>query len=373
MKKTLFIQIDNTPVPIEAENDYIPLECKQINDFSSFVGDALIGDLKDSNGTSLYRLINPAGRLLSDFEKIDKANYDLIIAQWLDILSEILHKGVSQCDEQFCIRFPQQYTDWLLCNKNDYYVEIGKFLQANGSKVYLDADGISEDIISALHMKINRFLNDKIDEIEYIVFSSERIGNASCVVKHMKTIIASYSFMRLEQWRLILREEQQSRMVNLEDYRAFWLDEDLKLGATMYKEEFEKQQFSLEKYGLWVEFDKATSFLNKIWQGSGYIGREKGLNWLLSVILSQKVSDYTKLSYNDICNTVLSKGFKLQSGPETIFNSVSKNWYLHALFIKDTPEFECKILFGGNVYTGYDLISAKKNRNTIHSISVRLK
>lgn len=372
MKKTLFIQIDNTPAPIEAENDYIPLDCKQINDFSSFVGDALIGDLKDCNGTPLYRLINPAGRLLSDFEKVDKANYDLIIAQWLDILSEILHKGVSQCDEQFCIRFPQQYTDWLLCNKNDYYVEIGKSLQANGSKVYLDADGISEDIISALHMKINRFLNGNKDDIEYIVFSNERIGNSSYSVKQLKAGLDSYSFMRLGQWEQILQEERHKRIENLEDYRAFWL-EDLKLGATMYKEEFEKQQLSLEKYGLWVEFDKATSFLNKIWQGSGYIGREKGLNWLLSVILSQKVSDYTKLSYNDICNTVLSKGFKLQSGPETKFNSVSKKWYLHALFIKDTPEFECKILFGGYVYTGYDLISAKKNRNTIHSISVRLK
>ena len=55
MKKTLFIQIDNTTAPIEAENDYIPLDCKQINDFCSIVGDALIGDLKDSNGTPLYR------------------------------------------------------------------------------------------------------------------------------------------------------------------------------------------------------------------------------------------------------------------------------------------------------------------------------
>ena len=372
MKKTLFIQIDNTPAPVEAENDYIPLDCKQINDFCSFVGDTLIGDLKDGNGTPLYRLINPAGRLLSDFEKVDKANYDLIITQWLDILGEILHKGVTQCDEQFTIRFPQQYTDWLLCNQNDYYVEIGKSLQANDGKVYLDADGISEDIVSALHMKITRFMNDNKDEIEHIVFSNERIGNVSYVVKRLKTLFDIYLFVRLGQWVQILREEHQQKIVNLEDYRAFWL-EDLKLGTTKYKEEFEDASYSLEKYGLWLEFDKVTSYLNRIWQGCCYTGREKGLNWLLSVILSQTINDYSELSYNDICNTILHKGFKLVSGPETKFNSVSKRWYLHALFIKDMPEFDCQILFGGDADTGYDLISAKQKRNTIHQISVRLK
>lgn len=231
MKKTLFIQIDNTPAPVEAENDYIPLECKQINDFCSFVGDALIADLKDSDGTPLFRLINPAGRLLSEFEKIDKANYDLIITQWLDILGEILHKGVTQCDEQFTIRFPQQYTDWLLSNENDYFVEIGNSLQANDCKVYLDADGISEDIVSALHMKIIRFLNGNKDDIEYIVFSNERIGNASYVVKQLKKNFDSYLFVRQEQWAQILQEEQLRRIYNLEDVRAFWLD-DLRLGVT---------------------------------------------------------------------------------------------------------------------------------------------
>lgn len=234
MKKTLFIKIDNTPIPVEAENEVVPLDCKQINDFCSFAGDALVGDLKDSNGTPFYRLINPVGCLLNDFEKVDKANYDHIIAQWLDILGEMLHKGVIQSDEQFTIRFPQQYVDWLLCNENDYYVKIGKCLQSNGCKVYLDADGVSEDIISALHMKIRRFLNDNKDDIEYIVFSNERIGNSSHVIKQLKTVFDSYSFMRLEQWEHIFHEELQRNIDSLEDYRAFWLD-DFKLGVTTKK------------------------------------------------------------------------------------------------------------------------------------------
>lgn len=203
MKKTLFIQIDNTPVPVEAENEVVILDCRQINDFCSFAGDALVGDLKDNNGTPFYRLINPVGRLLSDFEKVDKTHYDLIIAQWLDILDELLHKG-AQCYDQFTIHFPQQYTDWLLCNENRCYVEIGKCLQSNESKVYLDANGVSEDIISALHMKIRRFLNDNKVDIEYIVFSNERIGNSSNVVKHLKAVFESYSFLRFEQLKSIM-------------------------------------------------------------------------------------------------------------------------------------------------------------------------
>lgn len=210
MKKTLFIIIDNTPIPIEAENEVVPLDCKQINDFCSFAGDALVGDLKDNNGTPFYRLINPVGRLLSDFEKVDKASYNKIIAHWLDILGEMLHKGVTRCDEQFTIHFPQQYVDWLLCNENDYYAEIGKCLQSNGGKVYLDANGLSEDIISALHMKIRRFLNNNKDDIEYIVFSNERIGNSSFIAKRLKAIFEPYQFLRIEQWKQILYEESLS-------------------------------------------------------------------------------------------------------------------------------------------------------------------
>lgn len=221
---TLYIQINNNSKPKGSCEDVEVLDCRCINDFCSLVGDALVGDLKDSNGTPFYRLISPVGRLLSDFEKVDKTNYDHIIAQWLDVLGEMLHKGVSQCDEEFTIHFPQQYVDWLLCSDNDYYVEIGKCLQSNEGKVFLDANGISEDIISALHMKIRRSLNDNKDDIEYIVISNIRIGNSSHIVKQLKNVFDSYSFMRLEQWEQILQEEQQRRIENLEDYKVFSVD-----------------------------------------------------------------------------------------------------------------------------------------------------
>ena len=357
MKKTLFIQIDNTPAPtIEAENDYIPLDCKQINDFCSFVGDALIGDLKDCNGTPLYRLINPAGRLLSDFEKVDKANYDLIIAQWLDVLSEILHKGVTQCDEQFTIRFPQQYTDWLLCNQNDYYVEIGKSLQAKDGKVSLDVEGISEDIISALHMKITRFLNKEKDEIEYIVFSNVRIGNYSCVVKQLKTVFEFYSFMPLGQWVEILREAHQQMIVNLEDYRAFWID-DFKIGLTKKSEVDELlSSYTYKWNNTKFEFNE-DGILKKV---EVYGGDE--VNLFLAILCNNTNINSSELSYSDISSFLLShKGFV------QLWESVDSRGF-GAVLHKDAATFLCDLQFVWD----YDP-NGLNRKDTLFRIIVELK
>lgn len=209
MRKTLFVQIDNTPAPIQVKkNSYISLDCRQINDFCSFVGDALVGDLKKDDGTPIYRLLKSMGYLLSDFEIIEKERYNLMLSQWWDILGEILHKGLNQCDKQFIILFPQQYTDWLINNENEYYVAIGKNLQSNRGRVCLDAYGISEDIISALRMKIDRFLNEHKNEIEYVVFSNKRMGNSSNIIKQLKYIFDNFSFLRYEQWKDIDIEEK---------------------------------------------------------------------------------------------------------------------------------------------------------------------
>lgn len=205
MKKILFIQINDIPAPFEVENTYISLDCRQINDFCSFVGDALVGELKDNYGTPIYRLINPMGYLISSFENVDKANYESIIVQWWDILGEILHKGITQCDKQYCIYFPQQYTDWLLNNENEYYGVVGKNLQANENKVYLDANGISEDIICALRIKINRLLNDKKNNIEYIVFSNEMISNLSDFVRQLNDSFVTYTFLSYSELEHLLQ------------------------------------------------------------------------------------------------------------------------------------------------------------------------
>lgn len=338
MKKTLFIKIDNTPVPVEAENEVVPLDCKQINDFCSFASDALVGDLKDSNGTPFYRLINPVGRLLNDFEKVDKANYDHIIAQWLDILGEMLNKGVAQCDEQFTIHFPQQYVDWLLCNENDYYVKIGKCLQSNEGKVYLDADGVSEDIISALHMKIRRFLNDNEDDIEYIVFSNERIGNSSYAVKQLINVFDSYSFMRLGQWEQILREEQQKRIEDLEDVRAFWLG-DLKLGVTT-KDDIPQSDKTYYR-GFHLEFKKEGK-LSRMWTQPT---DDDAVNAILSILYGE-TKNRMELSYNNVASYLIPrKGFYVSITPCREWSSAISEYSYHGKLRKDADVFFCEIEF----------------------------
>lgn len=246
MKNTLFVQIDNASAPIEAENSYISLDCRLINDFCSFVGDALVGDLKDDNGIPIYRLLKSMGRLLSDFEAVEKECFNSIISQWWDMIGEMLHEGLTQCDKRFLICFPRLYVDWLRNNENEYYAEIGENLLLNHGRVWLDAYGISEDIISALHLKINRFLNEQKEEIEYVVFSNKRIGNSSNIVKNLKNIFDNYSFLRYEQWEHILIEEMPRIIENLEDYRAFWLD-DLNLGVTT-KEDIPQSRKDYYKY-----------------------------------------------------------------------------------------------------------------------------
>lgn len=362
MNKTLFVIIDNTPIPVEAENEIVPLDCKQINDFCSFAGDALIGDLKDKNGTPFYRLINPVGRLLSDFEKVDKVSYDKIIAQWLDILGEILHKGVAQCDEQFAIHFPQQYIDWLLCNENDYYVEIGKCLQSNDGKVFLDADGISEDIFSALHMKIRRFLNDNKDDVEYIVFSNERIGNSSYVIKQQKTVFDSYSFMRLEQWEQILQEEQQRRIENLEDVRAFWLD-DLKIGVTTRADIPQSCKDYYKNFHL--EFKKEGK-LSRMWTQPN----TEAVNILLPILLGEE-KRWEEISYNSIFSNLKKKGFFVEKSPR-FYETKKGEFYYDCELKKETETYICIISFWHCMGYSKNIEKSQEELGTLYRVSIEL-
>lgn len=366
MKKTLFIKIDNTPIPIEAGNEVVPLDCKQINDFCSFAGDALVGDLKDSNGTQVFRLIKSLGRLLSDFEKVDKASYDKIIAQWLDILGEMLHKGVAQCEEQFSIHFPQEYVDWLLYNENDYYVEIGKCLQSNEDKVFLDTNGISEDIISALHMKIRRFLNDNIDDIEYIVFSNERIGNSSYVVKQLKTFFDSYLFMRLEQWELILKDEDElnRKIVTAEDIRAFWVD-GLKVGTTTMEDIPQSNKF--EYLDAKLEYRKG--ILCKL---STYAHTELANIIISNLFGERKIAN--DLSYNEIAMFLIrQKGFDEARLPEFRKMYSSEHYWFSADLRKETASFYCNLSFCMEFGMAETKYKCKDWPGTLNHIEIALK
>lgn len=364
MKKTLFVQIDNTSAPIDAENTYIYLDCRQINDFCSFVGDALVGDLKDDNGIPIYRLLKSMGCLLSDFEAVEKECFNSIISQWCDMIGEMLHEGLTQCDKRFVICFPRLYVDWLRNNENEYYAEIGENLLLNHGRVCLDAYGISEDIISALHMKINRFLNDKKDDIEYVVFSNKRIGNSSNTVKQLRNLFENYSFLRYEQWEHILIEEKQRKIENLEDYRAFWLD-DLKLGVTT-KEDIPQSRKDYYKY-FHLRFNKDGKLSRMFTQP-----RTDSVNMILAILFNEKNMNWEDLSYKKMTSYLISKGFSVPTVPYREFYTLRKEYSYEATLCKDTDNFLCTIRF---VYLGdyMEVFDFEKKKGTLYEVAIELK
>ena len=368
MRKIAFIQINNILAPIEAENEYVMLDCQQINDFCSFVGDALVGDLKDDNGIPIYRLLNSMGRLLSDFEAVEKECFNSIISQWWDMIGEMLHEGLTQCDKRFVICFPRLYVDWLINNGNEYYTEIGKNLLLNHGRVCLDAYGISEDIVSALHMKINRFLNEQKEKIEYVVFSDKRIGNSSNIIKQLRNIFDNYSFLRYEQWEHILTEEKQRKIENLEDYRAFWLDDlNLKIGVTDKEDIPEKVIGETIWYkGFYLEFKKngklsriATSFTN-----------DNAKNTFLSIIYGKSVK--WDLSYNQVAAFLISKkSFYESLVPCKKFDR--DEFIYEGILCKKTETFCCLVRFFSYAKYNKDIFDFKERKYTLHEIDVRLE
>ena len=85
MEKTLYIQIDNKPLPKKYAEDVEVLDCQYFNDFCSFVGDDLVGDLKDAQCTPYYRFVNPVGKLLYDFKEYNLEAFEGILTEWYRI------------------------------------------------------------------------------------------------------------------------------------------------------------------------------------------------------------------------------------------------------------------------------------------------
>ena len=113
--KTLYIQIDETPMPLTQPElaKLVPtVDCRLLNDFYSIFGDALCGNLTAPDGRPLYRLIAPAGRILAEYAATDgsaEAMADLR-AQWYDLLATILDGSATPT---FTFTLPVHFRRWL--------------------------------------------------------------------------------------------------------------------------------------------------------------------------------------------------------------------------------------------------------------------
>ena len=117
MDKALIIQIGNISLPqgLTIETDVV--DCRCINDFCSFAGDALVGDLKDENGTPYYRLYSPIGKLLHEFRIINPESFDTLLSNWYIVLTDLLQNGING-SEEILLRLTDDFADWLLMHEN---------------------------------------------------------------------------------------------------------------------------------------------------------------------------------------------------------------------------------------------------------------
>ena len=160
MKKTLYIQIDNNSLPKGCGEDVEVLDCRCINDFCSFAGDALVGDLKDENGTPYYRLYSPIGKLLHEFKINNPESFDTLLSNWYIVLTDLLQNGING-SEEILLRLTDDFADWLIMHENDHYVAMGQELKNNGNDVLLNR----KDILNCIMPSIMRLVREKISEL----------------------------------------------------------------------------------------------------------------------------------------------------------------------------------------------------------------
>ena len=209
MKKTLFIKIDNTPVPKGVDNDYVTLDCKQINDFCSFVGDALCGEMKDADGTLYYKLVKPAGNLISEYKQADEESFQAIVKSWQELVAHLIQD--NNLPSVLFFPFPQKYTNWLQESSNEYYCNIGNELQNRNNIVELSTVDVYDTII---FRKISKNISEELarGNFDFIVFSNPYITSKTSVVNNLSVDVNDTHFVtysQLEDWGKLVEERRQ--------------------------------------------------------------------------------------------------------------------------------------------------------------------
>lgn len=220
-RETLFVRIDDTPVPNGVEQYCDSIDCRETNEGCSFLGDAVLGDIKDAEGTPYYRILTPAGKLISDFETINKNAFQQIIGQWYYVLARLLQD--SDYARPYTVTFPMEYIDWLCKNDNEYYNTIGKELLINDCTIEVSGNDIFEEIIIN---KISKTISEalKATNYEFVVFSSSSVVAQSPVISD---VLIDYqnthfiTFSQLEKWGILCEERRLWFKENL-TYEKFY-------------------------------------------------------------------------------------------------------------------------------------------------------
>ena len=168
---TLYVIIDENHKPPESIRRFCDIiDCCEINKFCSIFGDAVVGNLADSEGVPLYRFLSPLANLLNGFKKSNKNAYYQIIKQWYSILADMLNR-FNKDDSDIYLNLPEEYTDWLINHENEYLNQVGFHLLNSNNKVKLDRTEIYESVVLN---SICESIEKQLKNISYdlIVFSN---------------------------------------------------------------------------------------------------------------------------------------------------------------------------------------------------------
>ena len=167
MGKILYIRLDSTPLP-EASDEIIVKDFNLENYFCTLLGEQLLAETGMS-GTMLY-----PGKLITDFEKVDREAYREIVCQIHEILINLLNViHLFNEDEVFSIIIPSSYAEWLRNKYNDLYKRLSL---ENINKLFIDIpkECLYREIIEMSLLRKMRFHLARIEnESQSIMFSVE--------------------------------------------------------------------------------------------------------------------------------------------------------------------------------------------------------
>ena len=307
--KTLFIQIDNTPFPKGCSYDTEIIDCKENNEFLSFIAYEITKDIW-VKGKPLYTMMEVT-EIFQEYRNAHPSETNELLSYWHAMLGKLLDKG--NANEQFELPLQDHFVRWCLTNEDKNIQLIGDWLSHNHT-LLLDSEGLYDDVVSCLHRKLTLFYQ-KQPNAEYVVFSNPIISNSSQITKTMKHLVPDIRLLPYNQWNATLLEKQK-RINNLDDISAFTID-GIVLGVTT--EEELKKIPNIKKYGnsfchkrCFYECDKG-----KVHRIITYFNHPlvDSSNIILNRLMDKDVN-CDNLSYNDIYNHLSSKGFIEGKCPE---------------------------------------------------------
>ena len=297
-----------------------------MNNFYSFVGDALLGDLEDSNGTPYYRILPQAGKIISDFEQTDAKEFQYIIKEWYNLLGALLQNAEHKSILEFT--FPEKFTNWLLASNNGYISNIGdKLLNQNNTIKFTEEDIWEEIVIRGIFKTISEEIVKS--HFDFIAYSNPDITHASLTQINLpieSERIHFITYLQIESWGKLIEERRKKLNTNL-TYDKFLLQNETFINLQI-ESSFEKIMKSLEfiqgfaffaNFSLWKREKIRSLFEDKDFLHTFYECEKR-----LSDNISSKVQNFREQNEYNIFNDYEEKidnllGIDFIPVPQSVF------------------------------------------------------